>query len=230
MIKTLPLTVLGGIVGAPSTEDFLRCYRELEHEYNNILVLTLSSHVLPAAQAAQKASHQHGGTAKITVLDSKQTGAGLGMLAQLGAQAILAGATLADVEEHLRATIPSIYTLIHIGAEHLARAAFSPSQTDETGVLPLLMLEDGQFLPYKKIRTRRHLLESFQEFIEEFETPAQIASLHGRESTIRSRSLRDIVAENFPEVPFANLDLPFPLAHLFGPETVGITIMEVGNR
>jgi len=227
LIRTLPLVTGAGKISVPPLEDFLHTYAELEHEFANILVLTVSNHIIPVAQTAQKAALQHGGTVQIKVLDSKQTGAGLGMLAQLGAQAILSGASLNGLEEYLRATIASIYTLIHIDAQSLAHAAFSPTQIEtETGLLPLLTLEDGQFVPYKKIRTRRHLLESFQEFIEEFETPEQIACLSGRDSAIRPRSLRDIAANNFPGIPFSELDLPAPLTHLFGPETIGITIME----
>lgn len=218
----------GGVVAVPHLDDFLRIYNELEREFSGILMLTLSNHILPVAQVAQKAALQHGGMAKITVLDSRQTGPGLGILAQLGAQAILAGATLGDVEEHLRAAIASIYTLIHIDAQSLSHAVFSPSQIDtaETGLLPLLTLEDGQFVPYKKIRTRRHLLESFQEFIEEFESPEQIICLHGRDSAIRSRSLREIALENFPAVPFSDLEMPVPLSRLFGSEAIAVTIME----
>jgi fatty acid-binding protein DegV len=113
--------------------------------------------------------------------------------------------------------------LIHIDAESLSQGPFSLPQTDG---LPLMSLDDGQLVPYKKIRTRRHLLESFQEFLEEFETPIQIACLHGKDSAIRPRSLRDIAAQNFPEVPFTDLEMPPALAHLFGPETVAITVME----
>lgn len=215
-------------VSVPPLEDFLRTYRALELEFDGILVLTLSSSLLPMAQAAQQAALQHGGKAKITVLDSKQTGPGLGMLAQLGAQALANGASIKDLEDHLRAASTSIYTVIHIDAARFAHAPFSPQGIDfsETGLLPLLTLDDGQLTPYKKIRTKRHLLESFQEFIAEFETPTQIACLSGRDSAIRPRSLREIATENFPEVPFMEMELPAPLAHLFGPETIGITVME----
>lgn len=222
LVKTLPLHLSAHTISVPPLEDFLNCYRALEREFSGILVLTLSNHILPVAQAAQKASLQHGGTAKIIVLDSKQIGPGLEMLAQIGAQAILAGAGLADVEEHLRQAISSIYTLIHVGA---APPSPLPTDSTETG-LSLLTLEDGQFTPYKKIRSRRHLLESFQEFIQEFETPEQIACMSGKNSIIRSRSLREVAVENFPRVPFTESDMPAALVKLFGPETVSITVME----
>lgn len=226
LIRTLPLHLDAGSVSVPTLEDFLRTYRELEHEFGEIIVLTVSSHILPVARVAQQAALQHGGMVQITVLDSKQTGPGLGMLAQLGAQAILAGASLSDVEQHLRAAIASIYTLIHIDADSLSQGPFLLPQTDG---LPLMSLDDGQLVPYKKIRTRRHLLKSFQEFLEEFETPIQIACLHGKDSAIRPRSLREIAAQNFPEVPFTDLETPPVLARLFGPETVAITVMEPTN-
>lgn len=231
LVKTLPLQVAERSVSAPTLEDFLRTFGELEREFGGILVLTVSNQLVPVAQVAQQAALQHGGTAQIRVLDSKQTGPGLGMLAQLGAQAILAGANLPDLEEHLRATIRSIYTLIHMDGDRLAQAAFPSAQAEafESGSLPLLMLDDGQFTPYKKIRTKRHLLESFQEFIEEFETPTQLACTHGRDSAIRSRSLREIVASSFPNVPFADLEATAPLARLFGPELIGITVLEPGR-
>lgn len=227
LIKTFHLGVDERSVSPPPLEDFLQVYCELEREFGAILVLTLSGHLLPVAQAAQKAALRHGGTAQIAVLDSKQTGPGLGLLAQLGAQSILAGASLADVEIRIRAAMAHIYTLIHIDAESLP-----PTQADaeELGLFPLLMLEDGQLAPYKKVRTKRHLLESFQEFVEEFETPQRITFLHGRHSAIRSRPLRELARERFPEIPFADMEMPAPLARLFGPQAAGITVMEMPGQ
>ena len=221
-----------GSVSPPPLEDFAQAYCELEREFDAILVLTLSSRLLPVAQVAQKAALQHGGMAQIAVLDSKQTGPGLGMLAQLGAQAIIAGASLAEVEQRIRAATAHIYTLIHMDSKSLLRSTFAPAQADadEAGLLPLLLLEDGQLAPYKKVRTRRRLLESFQEFIEEFETPQRITFLRGRYSAIPARSLREITRERFPRTPFSDMEMPAPLARLFGSEAVGITVMEMPGR
>lgn len=230
MVKTISLRLDGQTVHAPSLEDWLKAYRDLEHEFNAILVLTLSGYLLPAAEIARKAALQHGGKAHITILDSKQAGPGLGVLAYLAAQAILTGASLVDVEEQVRAVIPHIYTLFHIDAESLAHYGdFSPTSTDEEslGSFPLLALEDGQFAPYKKVRTRRHLLESFQEFIEEFETPQQITFLRGRGNTIRSRPLRELARERFPEVPFSEMEMSLSLTRLLGIESVGVMVMEI---
>jgi DegV family protein with EDD domain len=231
LIKSLPLRSDTRSVSAPSVDDFLRAYSELECEYSAILVLTLSNCLLPVAEIAQQASVQHGGMAHITVLDSKQTGTGLGMLAQIGAQAAAAGEPLVEVEQRVRSAIPYTYTLIHAEMQNLSRHEYfsSAGQADgeALGLFPLFVLEDGQLVPYKKVRTRRHLLESFQEFVEEFETPQQIAFLRGKSSTLRSRPLREITKELFPKTPFSEADMSSALATLFGAQAVGITVMEI---
>lgn len=233
LIKMLPLGVDERAISPPPVQEFLRAFRELEREFDFILVLTLSGYLAPVAETAKQAALQHGGKARIAVLDSQQTGPGLGMLAQLGAQAILAGASLVDVETRIRAAMAHVYTLIHIDAESLSRhSTVTPGRkdTEETGLFPLLTLEDGQLTHYKKVRTKRHLLECFQEFVEEFETPQRITFLRGRYSAIRSRPLREITRERFPEVPFTDIELPTPLARLFGPQAAGLTIMEIPRR
>ena len=219
-------------VSPPPLEDFTQAYRELEREFDAILVLTLSSQLLPVAQVAEQAALRHGGKVQIAVLDSKQTGPGLGMLAQLGAQAIITGALLADVEARIRAATAHIYTLIYVDAESLSRSTFAPAQADadEASLFPLLILEDGQLIPYKKVRTRRYLLESFQEFVEEFEMPQRITFLRGRYSTVPSRPLREIARERFPQTPFSDMEMPAPLARLFGSEAAGVTVMEMPGR
>ena len=230
LIKSLPLRSDSHLVAPPAVDDFLRVYCELERGYSGILVLTLSSHLLPVAEIAYQASIRHGGTAQIAVLDSRQVGVGLGLLAQVGAQAALSGQSLLQVEQLIRATIPYVYTLLHVDAGSLSQYTGVPgaqSVEDTLGLFPLFVLEDGQLVPYKKVRTRRHLLESFQEFVEEFETPQQIAFLRGKNSTLRSRPLREVSKELFPATPFSEVDMPAVLSMLFGVQAVGMTIMEV---
>jgi len=211
-------------VQPPPVEDFLHAYNVLERDFRAILVLTLSNHLTPVAQIARQASLQHGGKAQIAVLDSQQAGPGLGMLAQLGAQAILAGASLADIQDHIRAAMTHIYTLIHPGDGGLI---LTQANVREAELSPLLILEEGRLSPYKQIRTKRHLLESFQEFIEEFETPQQIVLLRGRHSAIRSRPLREITLEHFPTTVFSDMEMPAPLARLFGSQATAMTVLEM---
>jgi DegV family protein with EDD domain len=231
LIKSLPLRVENQHLSAPTVDAFLRAYHELESKFNAILVLTTSKHLLPGSEAAGQAATQHGGTVRISVLDSQQTGTGLGILAQIGAQAAAAGHTLTEIEAYIRAAIPHLYTLVYAEAEYLARnGLLFPAPADGSAVLgpfPLFILEDGQLSAYKKVRTKRHLLESFEEFIQEFERPQQITLLHGAGNTLRTRPLREMSRELFPETRFNEIELSAPLDTLFGPQAMGITLLEM---
>jgi fatty acid-binding protein DegV len=230
-LRTLTLATECGRIIPPTAEDFSRAYRELEQEFNAILVLLASESLLPGTSAALLAGQCHGGTAKISVLDSQQIGPGLGLLAQIGAQKATAGASLPEVEEAIRACIPFLFTLI------CPEAASAPQdeQTDPAvaalvelpGALPIYSLEEGCLTPYKKVRTRRHLLETLQEFLEEFESPQQLAYFRGYATRLRARQLRESAGGLFPGTPFTEMDLNAPLSALFGAQTAGITVLEI---
>jgi fatty acid-binding protein DegV len=228
-IKTIALRVEDRLLCAPTVDDFLRAFRNLEPDFDCVLVLTISSHLLPVADVARAAATQRGGKFGISVLDSMQTGAGLGILAQMGAQAAAEGQPLADVEKRIRAVIPHIYTLIH--TDTIFRHTLQPAQTnDTTPPLPLFTLDEGQLSLYKNVRTRRNLLESFQEFIEEFEHPQQVAILRGAETILRPRALRTISHDLFPETPFDEREMSIPLMALFGAQSIEVAILETPVR
>jgi hypothetical protein len=88
-------------------------------------------------------------------------------------------------------------------------------------------LENGKLAPYKTVRTRRHLLESFDEFIEEFEYPQQITLQRGTGNTLRLRSLREVTRNLFPRTPFGKIEMSDPLTALFGPQAIGSAVMEM---
>src|SRR5512133_2450005 len=152
-LRTLTLTASGGSVIPPTFDDFNRAYKELEREFNAILVLLAPEAILPGVEAASQAAQSHGGTAKISVLDSQQVGPGLGLLAQLGAQKAAAGASLAEVQERIRAAIPFLFTLVCPDA-----ATASQDEQNDSSAIPIFLLDEGCLAPYKKVRTRRHLL------------------------------------------------------------------------
>ena len=221
LLKVISIKPKDGQVQLPQEDVFLRAFNEMERTTTDILVLTASSAILPLFDIACRAAAQHGGLTKISVLDSRQAAAGLGLLAQAGAQASMTGATLAEVEARIRTAIPHVYTLISTEQD----LPDVPSN-GESGSLPVYSMEDGLLSLYKRVRTRRHLLETFQEFIEEFEYPRQIVFSHGPENALRSRPLRELTASLFPGVPFSEQELPAPLVTLLGPQAATITVMD----
>jgi fatty acid-binding protein DegV len=226
LIRMLNLAMEGGRLIAPSPEDFSRAYRELEAEFNAILVLLASEALLPGAEAAQLAAQGLGGTTRLAVLETQQIGPGLGLLAQLGAQKAAQGASLAEVEESVRAASPFLFTLLCPETTAAAQTEANDSP-DLASPLPIFSLEEGCFTPYKKVRTRRHLLETLQEFLEEFENPQHLVYFRGGAARLRTRPLREAASNLFPATPFSEIDLGLPLSVLFGAQTAGLTVLEI---
>ncbi len=216
----------------PSPQEFIRFYAQLSREYDTIFVLTLSSLLNPATRFALSASVQYSNHAAIEVIDSQTTGIGLGLLVQEAAAAASAGATPAEIERRMRASIPRIYMLFCIPElTFLAHSGYmdhSQALVGELmGMLPIFAIEEGRLTPMEKVRTQRHLFESFQEFMNEFEAPAYIALVRGAShNTIRTRPVRQYVRENFPDALFSEHAIAPHLAALFGPQSTGLVIME----
>lgn len=216
----------------PSLTEFVRYYTQLSREYDTIFVLTLSSLLNPTMRVALSASMQSGNPATIDVIDSQTTGIGLGLLVQEAAGAAAAGAAPADIERKMRACIPRIYMLFCIPElTYLAHSGFMDySQAlvaEMMGMLPIFVIEDGRLTPMEKVRTQRHLFESFLEFINEFEKPAHIALMRAAtHNTSRSRAVRQYIQETFPGTCFSEHTVAPHLAALFGPQSTALVIME----
>jgi DegV family protein with EDD domain len=213
-------------------DDFIREYTVLGRTYSHILVIMMSAGLTPIVHVAAEAAMQFGGRTSVTVVDSLNAGAGLGLLIELAAQGVASGNSPQEVERILRASIPHIYTLFCIpGLAHLASVGYlSTAQAvvgDMLGLLPIFMLEEGHLSPLEKVRTQRHLIESFQEFMEEFESPRAVALVKGSQNHMRTRPLRQYVSELFHDAPFSEHALNAPLTVLLGPQTIGLTVMEL---
>jgi fatty acid-binding protein DegV len=61
----------------------------------------------------------------------------------------------------------------------------------------------------------------------EFESPAHIALVRGgNHSAARTRPLRQFVQEAFPDTPYSEHPIQPHLAALFGPQSIGLVIVE----
>jgi fatty acid kinase fatty acid binding subunit len=230
--KGLPTAATARRLVPPSVHEFLRFYTQLSRNYDTVLVLTLSSHLSPTTGNAREAAVQHSNHASVMVVDSQTIAVGLGLLVQSVANAAAGGASLQEIDHWVRAAIPKVYMLFCIPElTYLARTGYltySQARVGEMiGMFPIFALEEGRLSPLEKVRTQRHLFESFQEFMEEFENPGHIALLHGAgHTTLRTRPLRTYVQENFPKTPFSEHAIGPHVAALFGPQSIGLVIME----
>jgi DegV family protein with EDD domain len=216
----------------PSPQEFIRYYARLGRDYDSILVLTLSALLNPTMSYALAAAEQYSNGAQVEVMDSQTTALALGLLVQIGAQAASEGASLKEVDRRLRASLARVYLLLcipeltylaHSGHMDHAQALVG----EMMGILPIFALEEGRLVPMEKVRTPRHLFEAFQDFMGEFEAPAQIALVNttGRGS-LRTSPLRQFVQDTFPESLFSEHPIQPHLAAMFGPHSISLVVLE----
>ena len=217
---------------APSSQDFVRVYTRLSHDYESIVVITLSALFNPTMSHALAAAEQYNNGASVEVIDSQTTALGLGMLVQIAAEAASEGASLKEIDRRLRVSIPRVYLLLCIPElTYLAQSGhmdYAQALVGEMmGILPIFTFEEGRLVPMEKVRTPRHLFEAFQDFMGEFEAPARIALVNssGRGS-LRTSPLRQFVQETFPETLYSEHPIQPHVAALFGPRCIGLVILE----
>jgi len=230
LIRCMELDFNTNGVILPGVDEISRVFNELERDFSAILLLTASENILPGAKAARSAAQNHGGIAKISVMDTQQIGAGLGILAQIAAHHAAGGVPIAAVEAHLRSIIPRLFTLLcpdHPPRYQIGTNPANPEFMDEqTGIQRVYSIEEGRLVSYKKVRTQRHLLESMHEFLEEFEKPQEVVFFHGNNNNLRARPLRETSGNLFPASHFAELEINSALTALFGSQTVGLTVLD----
>jgi DegV family protein with EDD domain len=208
----------------------------LSRDYESIIVLTLSALFNPTMSHALAAAEQYSNGVPVEVIDSQTTAIGLGLLVQIAAEAASRGASLKEIDRVLRASLPRVYLLLCI--PELTNLAVSGHMDyaqalvgEMMGILPIFTFEDGRLVPMEKVRTPRHLFEAFQDFMGEFEAPAQIALINstGRGS-LRTSPLRQFVEETFPETLFSEHPIQPHLAALFGPRSISLVVLESPER
>lgn len=234
-LNQFPHTALSGLnpqLVPPSVDDFREVLASLSQDFDDILVILLSSQLSSACENAIKAAKETQGRSNITVIDSQTISVGLGILVQTAAGYLEEGRMAAEVEERIRHMIPHIYTLLCTpGLSYLFHAGFldrsQASVGELLGLLPVFTLEEGKLSPLEKMRNYRSVLDFFQEFVDEFDELDYIALLqNGSFSNPDLRQLRQHAEESFASVQYIEHMLNLPMATLFGPKCVGLFTIE----
>lgn len=231
-VKVVPLGEAAD--GAASQAGFLARFEALAHTYDTILVLGISAALHPFPEIASQAARQFGGHCSVHVVDSQNTGAGLGLLVELAAELAAGGHPVDVIEQAIRGAIPHIYSIFSLGSLlPLAEAGFlSHSQALDAQALgghSLFMLEGGRLEPLFKVHTGRHAVESLREFTEEFAPPRHVSVARGINCALRTRPLKEFVTETFPGTSYLEQPLSPSLAGLFGDEALALVILEGPN-
>jgi DegV family protein with EDD domain len=220
----------------PTTQDYEYLFDKLSHEYDSILVMTLSADLYPLAPQAISAAARFENHLEIEVLDSRTTSIGLGWLVEQAARMVQTGLSYNNIIKQVREKISGIYFLFFIPSpEGLVNTRhITPSQAVVTRILdllPIYTLEDGRLVPLEKASSPRAVMEYFAEFLDEFENPVRLALVRGStQPASRLGQLRQHILATHPEAQFSEHTFPAELELLLGRESIGLAIMQKDNH
>lgn len=213
---------------APNVEAYREMFINLGQQYQEVIAILGSAHLSPSVDNATQAASSLKSPLNIQVIDSQTTAVGLGMLAQSGAEALSCRVNFQDVCNHLRGLmrnifaifcLPDLTALYHAGLIDQAQAIVG----EMLGVIPIFVMENGQLLHIQKIRSSRHLVDIFFEFVMEFEHLKYLALLQGSPLYEQEcRNLRERINQNLHSLYLHEYPINPALAAILGPHSLGI--------
>lgn len=155
----------------PTPAEFARTYKKLSSDGSSIISIHISSAMSGTCQSAGIAKEMTTG-ADVTVIDSKVTSMGLGLIVLEAARAAGEGKTKGDVLEYINNMINSVQVYFIVDTlEYLKRGGrIGKAQAFWGAILsikPLLYLRDGLVQPLEKVRGRAKAIDRLAHIVTE---------------------------------------------------------------
>lgn len=169
---------------APSSTVFEQVYRRLISDFDYVFSIHLGTRLgtIHANAAAAKA-RLPASTTRIELVDSKSASYGLGSVVLAAARAMREGASPDQVSRLIHAMIRHTHVVFFVDTmEHLeasgrltlAGAVLGSMQR----IKPLMILDEGEIVPYERTRTRAKAIEGLFTFIEDFPRVQEVTVLY----------------------------------------------------
>jgi DegV family protein with EDD domain len=218
-------------VQPPPMTAFEQLYRRLTVEYEHIFSLHLSGRLVPAYHVAQQARNRlPASSSRVEVIDSKLLSMALGMVVVHAARAARDGATPEETAHlinlliqhcHLVFFVDTIEYLEHSGRLALATTVLGSMQR----IKPLLLLDDGEIVPYERTRTRANAIEGLYTFIEDFPRVREVTALYAT-TPEDVEKLLEKVDPIFPRDRVQTMQFGPSVGAFLGPGAMGVAVFE----
>ena len=216
---------------APPPIVFEQLYRRLALEYEYIFSIHLSGRLGTAYRSAQQARAKLPASATRTeVVDSKLASMSLGMVVLHAARAVQDGASPMEVARLINALIQHCHMVFFVDTieylEHSGRLSLATSVVGSMQrIKPLMLLDEGEIVPYERTRTRAKAIEGLYTFIEDFPRVQEVIALYS--TTVEDvEKLLEKVDPIFPRDQVQIMQFgPSIGAHL-GPGAMGVAVFE----
>lgn len=215
----------------PPSSVFEQTYRRLALEYEYIFSIHLSGRLGANYRTAQQArSRLPASATRLEIVDSKLASMALGTVAMHAARAVRNGAAPHETgrminmliqHSHLVFFVDTIEYLEQSGRLSLATTVLGSMQR----IKPLMLLDEGEIVPYERTRTRAKAIEGLYTFVEDFPRVNEVTAMYAT-TPEDVEKLMEKVDPIFPRdrVQTAQFGPSFG-AHL-GPGAMGVTVFE----
>jgi DegV family protein with EDD domain len=216
----------------PSVELLRETIASSGSKNSGAICIFMSSGLSSCYENACRAVETQPGKLSVQVIDSQTTSVGLGLLVQTAALAASQGASLVEIDRLVRSQLQRIYAVVcvpglsYLYYNHLLDLS-QATVGEMMGLYPIFSLEDGRLTPLEKVRNHRHVMDFFQEFLDEFDQLTNIALIQTYPPNPgEARLLRDHAQTNFGQPSFTEHTINLPLATLLGPRTLSLFVLE----
>jgi DegV family protein with EDD domain len=168
----------------PPASVFEQTYRRLALEYEYIFSIHLSGRLSANYRTAQQVrSRLPASATRLEIVDSKLTSMALGTVALHAARAVRDGAgpnetarliNMLIQHSHLVFFVDTIEFLEQSGRLSLATAVLGSMQR----IKPLMLLDEGEIVPYERTRTRAKAIEGLYTFVEDFPRVSEVIAMY----------------------------------------------------
>ena len=167
---------------APSAGMFEEAFRRAAADGGEVLSISLAGALSGTYNAARQGAQLVEG-ARIVCVDSKTATMSFGFLAIHAAQAIRDGASAPEVALLINALIQHCHVVFFVDTieylEHTGRLSLATSVVGSMQrIKPLMLLDEGEIVPYERTRTRAKAIEGLYTFIEDFPHVQEVIALY----------------------------------------------------
>jgi DegV family protein with EDD domain len=216
---------------APAPGVFEHHYRRLLSEYNTIFTIHSGSKLSSVVGSVQHAVSKLPATmTRVEVVDSKQVSMGLGSIVIAAARAVKAGGGPDEVGDLIASMVQRTHGVFFVDTmEYLEQSGRLTMAASVLGsmqrIKPLMILDEGEIVPYERTRTRAKAIEGLYTFIEDFPNVREVYALYST-TPEDVEKLLEKVEPIFPREQVKPYQFgPAAAAHL-GPGAMGVVVFE----
>ncbi len=215
----------------PTTQPFEHVFRRLSLEYDHVFSIHMSGRVNGAYHAAQQARIKlPPSAARIEIIDSKLASMALGLVVTHAARAVKAGATVSQMSDLISRLVQSCHLVFFVDTiEYLEKSGRLGLATSVLGsmqrIKPLMLLDDGEIVPYERTRTRAKAIEGLYTFVEDFPHVEEVVALYATTPEDIEKLLEKL-EPIFPREKVQIAQFTPSMGAYLGPGAMGVAVFE----